>query len=234
MLGRAYLRISYLIHQAIQVSIVGRETKNPIEACERNLNRRRSLRPKGPKARLAVSSAAVGALAVLIIGGAVALYYYTQPTALASSTSSTLSRSSTAAISTTVFAFTNSSGTFYYTNSTDTQGLSGYCVTNANGQCTHPEGVWNAYLGYVPSGYVLVPHEANAFTYPCPPGMDSPQCKIFQQSCGNGVCDPNESCATCPADCGVGGQLTCDPYSGRVGGPISICLGNYCNPNLPP
>jgi hypothetical protein len=53
--------------------------------------------------------------------------------------------------------------------------------------------------------------------------MDPQQCKLFQASCGNGVCDPNESCATCPIDCGINGQLTCDPYTGRPGAPISVC-----------
>ncbi len=53
--------------------------------------------------------------------------------------------------------------------------------------------------------------------------MNPTQCTLFKASCGNGVCDPNESCATCPIDCGINGQLTCDPYTGRAGAPISVC-----------
>ena len=118
-----------------------------------------------------------------------------------------------------------STGTGTTTSSSSTSSAappSGYQDAQGN-----PQGSWADYLGYIPAGYVLAPHYANAATYPCPSGMDPTQCKQFQASCGNGVCDPNESCTTCPIDCSVPGQLTCDPYTGRAGAPISICqLGN--------
>ncbi len=150
---------------------------------------------------------AVAALAVLVLAGAVGLFYYTMaptPPNRGSSTSSTTTSSNTSTTS---------------TNSTQPNGpASGY--QNSQGQ---PEGAWAQYLGYIPAGYVLAPHYPIAATYPCPPGMNPTQCKFFQASCGNGVCDPNESCASCAIDCGINGQLTCDPYTGRAGAPISVC-----------
>lgn len=82
---------------------------------------------------------------------------------------------------------------------------------------------WSKYLGYIPQGYKLAPHLPNAPIWPCPKGMSDEQCKVFQASCGNGVCDPNERCDTCPIDCGVTGALRCDPYTGRAGAPASVC-----------
>jgi hypothetical protein len=155
---------------------------------------------------------AVAALAVLILAGAVGLFYYTMaPSSSSTTTSSTVS--STASSSTSAAT----------TNSTQTGPASGTCITNSSGQCQTPQGAWAQYLGYVPAGYSLAPHYPNAATYPCPSGMNPTQCKLFQASCGNGVCDPNESCATCAIDCGINGQLTCDPYTGRAGAPISVC-----------
>lgn len=143
---------------------------------------------------------AVGVMAVLIAAGAIGIYFYTSApaTTFTSTASSTNSSSST--------------------NSQAGAPASGY--QNSDGQ---PQGAWANYLGYVPAGYTLAPHYPNAATYPCPPGMNAGQCTQFQAACGNGVCDPNESCASCPIDCGVSGQLTCDPYTGRPGTPISIC-----------
>jgi hypothetical protein len=46
--------------------------------------------------------------------------------------------------------------------------------------------------------------------------MTATQCQQFQASCGNGICDPNETCGDCPIDCGPVGQLVCDQYTGRV------------------
>lgn len=150
---------------------------------------------------------AVGALAVVILAGAVGIYYYTMapattPTSTTSSVSSSFTSQTTA---------TNSS-----------QGSPGPAggYQNSDGQ---PQGSWANYLGYIPAGYVLAPHYPNAPTWVCPPGMDATQCTTFKASCGNGVCDPNESCTSCPIDCGVSGQLTCDPYTGRPGAPISVC-----------
>ena len=79
------------------------------------------------------------------------------------------------------------------------------------------------YLGYLPLGYVAAAHYPNSPTFPCPAGMAASDCKLFQSTCGNGVCDPNERCDTCPIDCVVTGQLVCDPYSGRAGAPATVC-----------
>ncbi len=148
---------------------------------------------------------AVAALAVLILAGAVGIYYYTLAPASPPSTSVTSNTSSTSQ------TVTNSSQIL------QRGPAGGY---QSNGQ---PYGAWADYLGYIPSGYVVAPHYAISNTYPCPAGMNSQQCTQFKASCGNGVCDPNESCATCPIDCGINGQLTCDPYTGRPGAPISVC-----------
>jgi hypothetical protein len=86
-----------------------------------------------------------------------------------------------------------------------------------------PQGTWSNYLGYIPSGYKIAPRLPDAPIFPCPPGMSTSQCQLFQQTCGNGVCDPNETCQSCPIDCLVTGALTCDPYTGRPGSPASVC-----------
>ena len=157
--------------------------------------------------------AAAGVLAVLIIAGAVGIYYYTQ--APQSNTITSTSTTSSTGSSTASSSAANSNA--------GAGPAGGSCVNNAQGQCETPQGAWADYLGYIPAGYVLAPHYAIAPTYPCPAGMNSQQCSIFKASCGNGVCDPNESCQTCPIDCGINGQLTCDPYTGRPGAPISVC-----------
>jgi len=79
------------------------------------------------------------------------------------------------------------------------------------------------YLGYIPSGYVIAARSPNAPVFPCPAGMNTQQCELFQQTCGNSVCDPNETCQTCPIDCGASGAMVCDPYTGRPGAPASVC-----------
>ncbi len=84
------------------------------------------------------------------------------------------------------------------------------------------------YLGYIPAGYVVAPLLPNAATYPCPSNFNSTQCTQFKASCGNGVCDPNESCSTCPIDCGTPQGLSCDPYTGRASG-----LGGICELTIP-
>jgi hypothetical protein len=86
-----------------------------------------------------------------------------------------------------------------------------------------PQGMWSDYLGFIPPGYVLAPKLNHGPNFPCPQGMDDAQCKEFQASCGNGVCDPNEACLSCPLDCGPVGQLTCDPYTLRPGNPLGVC-----------
>lgn len=89
-----------------------------------------------------------------------------------------------------------------------------------------PQGTWSDYLGYIPAGYKIAPRLPDAPTFPCPPGMSTTQCQVFQQTCGNGVCDPDETCQTCPIDCSVTGAVTCDPYTGRPGSPASVCQVN--------
>ncbi len=84
------------------------------------------------------------------------------------------------------------------------------------------------YLGYLPKGYVLTSLLPNAPSYPCPSNFNSTQCAQFKASCGNGVCDPNETCSTCPIDCGVPQGLSCDPYTGRASG-----LGGICELTIP-
>jgi hypothetical protein len=158
---------------------------------------------------------AIGVLAVLILAGAVGIYFYTMPSTTTTGSTTSIGSSSTA---------TSNSETSSGSETTSSQSAATTAPSGGGYQTNGiPEGAWADYLGYIPSGYSLAPHLPNAATYPCPSGMDSSQCATFHQSCGNGVCDPNESCATCPIDCGVSGQLTCDPYTGRPGAPISIC-----------
>lgn len=90
---------------------------------------------------------------------------------------------------------------------------------------------YTKYLGYLPAGYPVATREPSAPIFPCPAGMDSAQCQLFQQTCGNGVCDPNERCNTCPFDCSVTGALICDPYTGRASAPASVC---QITPQQPP
>jgi hypothetical protein len=147
---------------------------------------------------------AVALLALLIAVGAIGLYDYTRAPPPNSAVSSSSSQNET--------------------NSSQEPSGGHFCSeVNAYGQCLQPEGAWALYLGFIPSGYVLAPHYATTPDYPYPAGMSPSQCAVFQSSCGNGVCDPNESCATCPIDCGVVGQLTCDPYTGRAGAPNPVC-----------
>jgi hypothetical protein len=91
----------------------------------------------------------------------------------------------------------------------------------------HPFGCWAHDLGYLPQGYVPAPHDTNGPVYPCPPGMNASQCQQFKESCGNGICDPNETCGDCPIDCNSGTQLVCDQYTGRADedpiGPPPVC-----------
>ena len=86
-----------------------------------------------------------------------------------------------------------------------------------------PYGCWAGNLGFLPAGYVLAPHFANSPIYQCPQGMIQSQCQQFQASCGNGVCDPNESCSTCRIDCGAPNPGQCNLYTGRAGNPIAVC-----------
>jgi len=84
------------------------------------------------------------------------------------------------------------------------------------------------YLGYIPAGYTLAPLLPNSPGYSCPSNFNSTQCAQFKASCGNGVCDPNETCSTCPIDCGTPQGLSCDPYTGRASS-----LGGICELTIP-
>jgi hypothetical protein len=134
----------------------------------------------------AAKVAVVAAIAVLIAGGAIRIYSYTSP----------LSDGSTSPAG----------------SASQPAPPCGYQDQNATFQ---PFGCWADYLGFLPAGYVLAPHYNNGPIFPCPPGMNLDQCNTFKQSCGNGVCDPNESCGDCPIDCGPQGQLVCDQYTER-------------------
>lgn len=144
---------------------------------------------------------------VVIVVAAGSLFAYTTM----SSSGSNLGQSSTISS----ISFTNSSGQGG-TNVSDVS-LTGYQ------QGYTPYGSWANYLGYIPAGYKIAPKGPNSPTFPCPAGMTSTECATFQQTCGNGVCDPNETCQTCPIDCAITGQMVCDPYTGRSGSPASVC-----------
>lgn len=154
--------------------------------------------------RKALSAVVVAGIIAAMMVGAAAIYFFTAPpNAIGQSTaSSTLSVAGTG----------NLPG-------------EGGAANVAGSQVDYqPQGIWADYLGYIPAGYTPAPHGINAPTFSCPAGMSAAACTQFKQTCGNGVCDPNESCSTCPLDCAPPGDQTCDPYTGRAGAPISICF----------
>ena len=155
---------------------------------------------------------AMGVLAVLLIAGAAEIYYYTSAPTRGTANKGTSSS-------------TNAASTASQIGESES-GPGGSCTMNAQGQCTQPSGAWADYLGYIPAGYTLAPVYPTSEAYPCPTGMDAAQCAVFRQSCGNGVCDPNESCETCPIDCGVPSGMTCNPYTGRPAAPVAVCQGS--------
>jgi hypothetical protein len=123
-------------------------------------------------------------------------------------------------------------GLYSYTAS---GGASGASSSSANSSLTSAQSSLNAkldpgakYLGYIPTGYTVAALLPNAPSYPCPSNLTTAQCAQFKASCGNGVCDPNETCSTCPIDCGVPQGLSCDPYTGRASG-----LGGICELTIP-
>ncbi len=147
---------------------------------------------------------AVVAVAGLIAVGSISLYFYTsKPTSANSSASNDVTK---------ISAFQPSMPPVGYQ---DPSGL--------------PQGAWARYLGFIPPGYVLAPN-FHAGIIPCPKGMNLDQCHQFLSSCANGVCDPNESSISCPIDCVVPGQLTCDPYTLRAGAPTGPCQVNAVFP----
>jgi hypothetical protein len=143
-------------------------------------------------------SATVVAVAIIAALGGLAMYLYTSPSETGNTSSSAgLDSSSTSQSAAPPAGYQDSTG--------------------------QPQGMWSDYLGFIPRGYVLAPKINQGATYPCPDGMDADQCQQFQASCGNGICDPNESCFSCPVDCVPPGQLTCDPFTLRVGSPTGVC-----------
>jgi hypothetical protein len=154
--------------------------------------------------RPALAKVAMAVALVVALGGvgagAVGLYYYTSGPIAHLTATTTASNGVTSTVSR---SGTSSAGT-----------------QDSTGQ---PQGGWANYLGNLPPGYKLLSHQSNAPTFPCPPDMSPSACTQFQQSCGNGVCDPNERCDTCPIDCAPTGNLVCDPYTGRGGSPSSVC-----------
>jgi hypothetical protein len=147
----------------------------------------------------------VAVVVIVVAAGAVLAYSMMSPSVGTNPSSSSTSSSSQS----------NSSSNSSSTTASDS--LQGYQTGYT------PQGAWTKYLGYIPTGYKVAPREPNAPVFPCPTGMSATECKSFQQTCGNGVCDPNETCGTCPIDCPVTGSMTCDPYTGRAGAPASVC-----------
>jgi hypothetical protein len=157
------------------------------------------------KRATAAQVAVVAGIAVLMTATVVRMYVYTSPPM---TTESTVPSSSTGGTSA----------------SSASQSVAPVCG-NQDSQF-QPHGCWADYLGYLPTGYVLAPHYPNGAVYPCPPGMITSYCRQFVASCGNGICDPNESCNTCQIDCGADPGQTCNAYTGRVGSPIGVCQVN--------
>jgi hypothetical protein len=139
-------------------------------------------------------------LGILIIGGGIEIYAYTSPMSGADNESA----SST-------------------TSLTQVPPPCGGQYQNSTGLTGQPYGCWADNLGYLPAGYVPLPHLPNSATYPCPSEMNASQCRQFQRTCGNGVCDPNESCFTCPVDCGPTDVQTCNLYTGRATSSPAVC-----------
>jgi len=149
----------------------------------------------------AAKVAAVAVAAVLTATGAVRMYIFTAPPNAATTNPLPLSTSSMGGTS---------------------QSAAPECgYQDASGR---PQGCWSRYLGFLPGGYVLPPHCVNCPMVPCPSGMNLGECKQFRASCGNGVCDPDESCSSCPIDC-LPGQLACSSYTGR---PMAPTMSDIC------
>ena len=58
-------------------------------------------------------------------------------------------------------------------------------------------------------------------------GCADPDCDVACARCGNGLCDPTETCRLCPTDCGactpLCGDGLCDPAESCV-----TCPGDCC------
>jgi hypothetical protein len=151
----------------------------------------------------------IAVVAIVAVAGGVLAY------SMAQTGSNNATTNSSSSVSTSLTNLSGSSSSNSSSSASDA--LTGYQTGYT------PQGAWTKYLGYIPAGYKIAPREPNAPVFPCPTGMSAAQCQVFQQTCGNGVCDPNETCSTCPIDCPVTGAMTCDPYTGRASAPASVC-----------
>jgi hypothetical protein len=75
----------------------------------------------------------------------------------------------------------------------------------------------------LPQGYKIAPRLPGAPPAVCPTQMTAAACQLFQQTYGNGVCDPNETSITAPLDCSCPGATTPDWYTGRCAAPTTVC-----------
>jgi hypothetical protein len=186
-----------LVQDNLEIGRLPREEETP-ESNGRHLFKRPLVHGSEPPMRRILILGTVAAAASAIAVGALAIFLYASPTG-------TNSISSTASLS------------------SESMSQAGAPPSGYQDSAGQPQGMWSDYLGFIPPGYVLAPKLNHGPNFPCPQGMDDAQCKEFQASCGNGVCDPNEACLSCPLDCGPVGQLTCDPYTLRLGSPIGPC-----------
>jgi|SRR5579875_1320275 hypothetical protein len=81
--------------------------------------------------------------------------------------------------------------------------------------------MWNC--ATLPSGYKIAPKLPGAPQAVCPSQMSAAACQLYQQTYGNGVCDPNETSITAPLDCSCPGATTPDWYTGRCAAPATVC-----------
>jgi hypothetical protein len=166
------------------------------------------------------TSVLVGLIIAAIAIGGIGLYYGTTTSVPLASPTEILASTVTSAVSTASSGPNPQSGVGESCNS------SGCTVTSGP---TVPKSEWGSYLGFIPQGYVIAPKALAAFVFPCPAGMTQSQCALFTQTCGDGVCNPNETCQSCPVDCTVPGDLSCDPYTGRAAAPATLCQIGIAN-----
>ena len=125
----------------------------------------------------------------------------------------------------TYYAFT--AGVVQATNTgSGTQGTNGeplYSAQNTAYTCEKPAANSQNFCDQLPAGYRIAPKLSNGPNAYCRAGMTDSACSLLKQTFSNGVCDPNETVATSPLDCGCTGSLTSDPFTGRCGAPATVC-----------